>query len=99
MTDNKVYVFEDAKEAVLCSRSDGMAVYRIRALGIPQLILSTERNKVVQARAKKLKIGVIQSVHDKKAVLGDFCRRHKYALKKVVYIGNDTNDIDAMKLV
>lgn len=29
----------------------------------------------------------------------DYCKRKNYNLKKVLYIGNDVNDLEAMKLV
>lgn len=98
-TDNKVIVFEDGREAVICSRADGLAVAEIKMSGIPQIILSTEQNKVVQARAKKLKIKVIQRVNDKKSMLLSYCLKNNYNLKRVVYIGNDLNDYEAMKMV
>ena len=98
-TDNRVLVFEDGKEAVFCNRADGLAVEKIKKLGIPQIILSTEKNQVVKIRAKKLNIKVIHGIADKKAILVTYCRRRRYNLKKVVYIGNDVNDLRAMRLV
>jgi len=47
MTDNRVIIHQDRTEAVIVSRSDGLGVERFRSLGIPQLILSTETNPVV----------------------------------------------------
>ncbi len=66
MTDNRVIVFQDGTEAVIVNRADGLGVDRFRGLGIPQLILSTETNPVVKARAAKLCIEVIASCKDKK---------------------------------
>jgi len=60
-TDNGVLVREDGVEAVYCSRGDGMGVSLLRARGVPLLILSKERNPVVTARAKKLKV---ECLHD-----------------------------------
>jgi len=97
MTDNKVLVFEDGREAVFCNRSDGLAVQKIKELGINQLILSTETNKVVEARAKKLNIEIIYGVDNKLAALKEYCDKNKCDRKKVLYIGNDLNDLEAMK--
>jgi YrbI family 3-deoxy-D-manno-octulosonate 8-phosphate phosphatase len=99
MTDNKVLVFEGGREAVFCNRSDGLAVEKIRRINIPQIILSTEKNPVVKTRAKKLNIEVIQGVNDKKSMLIDYCRKKNYNIKKVIYIGNDINDLEVMKSV
>ena len=98
MTDNKVLVFEDGKEAVVCNRADGLAIQKIKELGIPQIILSTEKNQVVRFRARKLNIEVIQGIRDKKAALEIYCKNKKYNLKSVLYVGNDINDLEIMKL-
>ena len=52
LTDNKVYLGEDGKELVSCSRADGLAFDVLRKLNIPVLILSTEKSLVVKMRAK-----------------------------------------------
>ncbi|MBM4423640.1 MAG: 3-deoxy-D-manno-octulosonate 8-phosphate phosphatase, partial [Chloroflexi bacterium] len=51
-TDNLVYVFEDGREAVRCSRADGIGLSKLRELGIHTVIISTETNPVVSARAR-----------------------------------------------
>ncbi len=55
-TDNMVYVSEDGTETVRCFRSDGIGLQKLRQLGIEMMIISTEANPVVSARARKLKI-------------------------------------------
>ena len=99
MTDNKVIVNQDGKESVVVNRADGLAVGILRKKGIEQVIITTETNPVVIARAQKLKLPVIHSVEDKRKVLEEFCKKNKIALENVVYIGNDINDIEAMRLV
>jgi len=99
MTDNRVIVFQDGTEAVIANRADGLGVDFFRTLGTPQLILSTETNPVVKARADKLKLGVISSCSDKEKALRTYCKGNGYALKKVLYVGNDINDVEAMKIV
>ena len=99
MTDNKVLVFPDGKEGVFCNRNDGLAVSIIKARGIRQLIISTEINKIIQVRAKKIGLPVINAVKDKKKCLIDYCRRHKLRLDRIVYVGNEINDLEAMKVV
>ena len=99
MTDNRVILFQDGTEAVTVNRADGLGVDCIRSMGLPQLILSTETNSVVNARGAKLGIDVIASCADKKLALIDFCAHHNYELKKVVYLGNDLNNLEVMKIV
>jgi 3-deoxy-D-manno-octulosonate 8-phosphate phosphatase (KDO 8-P phosphatase) len=99
MTDNRVILFQDGNEAVIVNRADGLGVDRLRSLGIPQLILSTETNPVVKARAAKLRLEVIASCKDKKKALENYCAQNAYDLNRVIYIGNDLNDLDVMKIV
>ena len=99
MTDNRALQFQDGTEAVWVSRADGWGVDQIRKMNIPQLIISTETNTVVAARAKKLKIEVIHGSGDKKADLLDYCSRMQIELSGVLYVGNDVNDLEAMQVV
>jgi 3-deoxy-D-manno-octulosonate 8-phosphate phosphatase (KDO 8-P phosphatase) len=99
MTDNRVIVFQDGTEAVIVNRADGLGVDCFRRLGIPQLILSTETNPVVKARAAKLHLKVIASCKDKRHTLKSYCTENTYDLNKVMYIGNDLNDLEVMKIV
>jgi len=98
MTDNKVLVSEDGKEAVFCNRADGLAVSKIKEMDISQIILSTEKNTVVDVRAQKLGIEAIYGSGDKKLSLTGYCEKKGYCLERVVYIGNDVNDLDVMKI-
>ena len=98
MTDNKVLVDENGKEAVYVSRADGYGVSRIKQLGIKQIILSTEVNPVVAARAKKLGIPVIHGVEDKKTILENYIKDNGFSHELIFYVGNDLNDYDAMQL-
>ncbi len=49
-TDNRVTVLEEGREAVVCSRSDGLGLERLRQAGWPMLVLSKEAHPIVSAR-------------------------------------------------
>ncbi|MFA5164054.1 MAG: HAD hydrolase family protein [Candidatus Omnitrophota bacterium] len=98
-TDNKVILMEDGKEGVIVNRSDGLAVSIFKKMGIPQIILSTERNPIVKARSRKLGIPALTCVNDKKKDLSSYCRKLNIPLHSVAYIGNDINDYEAMLCV
>ena len=91
-TDNMVYVFEDGREAVRCSRGDGMGLQKLKRLGIETIIISTEQNPVVSARAQKLKIRCVQGCDDKRAELEKIIRELGISLTQVAFVGNDIND-------
>lgn len=99
MTDNRVLVDEYGKEAVFVSRADGMGVAMIKEKKIPMIILSTEINKVVSQRGNKLKIDVLQNIDNKKEALSIYCKNNNINLSKVLYVGNDINDLEVMKIV
>jgi N-acylneuraminate cytidylyltransferase len=65
LTDNRVLVSEDGIEAVLCDRSDGLGLERLKRSGIEVIVLSKEKNPVVAARCRKLGIECIQGCDDK----------------------------------
>jgi YrbI family 3-deoxy-D-manno-octulosonate 8-phosphate phosphatase len=99
MTDNIVTVTENGDEAVRCHRGDGWGVARLREAGIPMIVLSTETNPVVAARCTKLRLPHHQGIGDKGAYLADFLREHQINPANVVYLGNDVNDLECLKLV
>jgi N-acylneuraminate cytidylyltransferase len=98
-TDNKVYLDQDGREAVMCDRSDGWGLSQLKSLGIPMLILSTETNPVVQRRADKLGIACIHGVGKKWEVLSSWLAERKIDPKQVVYVGNDLNDLECLHAV
>ena len=99
LTDNKVYVFEDGREAVVCHRGDGWGIRMLQSVGIEVIILSTETNAVVSARAEKLNVTCIQGCEDKASAVQTIIDTRSIGPDQIMYVGNDTNDVDAMQLV
>lgn len=98
MTDDRVLVMEDGREAVLCRRGDGLGIARLRGR-LPMLILSTEENRVVAARGDKLKLPVIHGSRDKWADLSSWLAAVGVIPERVIYVGNDVNDIACLSRV
>lgn len=98
-TDNMVYVFEDGSEAVRCFRSDGIGLQKLKKFGIETVIISTEANPVVSARARKLKMHCIQDCSDKRAALKDIARQKNLTLEQIAFVGNDINDLACLDCV
>ena len=98
-TDNMVYVFENGAEAVRCSRSDGIGLQKLKKMGVETVIISTEANPVVSARARKLKMHCIQDCQDKRAVLEELVRAQNIDLHEVAFVGNDINDLPCLESV
>ena len=99
LTNNLVIVNQNGSESVICSRSDGLAFDVLRKLQKPIYILSTEKNQVVAARAEKLKVQVLQGVDNKSDIVKQLADKQKFNLENILYVGNDINDLEVMKLV
>lgn len=99
MTNNTVTIDQNGHESVTVNRSDGLAVAEIRRHNVNQIIISTEKNPIVQRRAEKLNIPCINSVENKRAIVEQYLKEHKVEKENVIYVGNDINDLEAMLYV
>lgn len=98
-TDDTASVDADGVERVRVSREDGMGVSLLRRAGIPMLILSTEVNPVVRARADKLRVPVLHGIDDKESALRGWAQENGIPLAEIAYLGNDVNDLPALRIV
>ncbi|MEU6998324.1 N-acetylneuraminate synthase family protein [Nonomuraea sp. NPDC046570] len=95
-TDDRAYVDSEGREMVLVSRSDGMGIALLRRSGVKLLVMSTEQNPVVAARARKLGVPVLQGLAEKRTVLRDWLTIEGLDPARVAYVGNDVNDLGPM---
>jgi 3-deoxy-D-manno-octulosonate 8-phosphate phosphatase (KDO 8-P phosphatase) len=98
-TDNRVWVNERGEELLAFSRSDGLGLRRLDEVGVKYLIVSTEPNPIVGARAVKLNADCVQGVDDKLAVLFERTEELGIALGDTAYVGNDVNDVECLRAV
>jgi len=98
-TDDRVWVDQDGREAVLVNRRDGLAIRQLQSAGLPVLVLSTETNPVVEARTRKLGVECIAGSSDKASDLCEWVARRGIDLRRVAFVGNDVNDVGVMSLV
>jgi YrbI family 3-deoxy-D-manno-octulosonate 8-phosphate phosphatase len=99
MTDNRVLVMEDGREAVWCSRSDGLGLELLRKQSIPVIVLSKEPNAVVARRCEKLKIPFVQGLDRKIEGLQTVLKERAIAAERVAFVGNDVNDLECLEAV
>ena len=98
-TDDHAHVDQQGRESVRVSRCDGLGVAQARDAGVRLLILSSEANPVVSARAAKLKVPVRQGVADKAQALKEWLVEADLEPARVAYVGNDVNDLGCLQLV
>ena len=97
LTDDRVWLNQDGEEFVAANRKDGLAVKRLKTLGIEVLIASTETNKVVLARGNKMGVEVLQGLADKAEAIEQYLKQKDLSWNDVWYIGNDVNDLRAIE--
>ncbi|MBM3181321.1 MAG: acylneuraminate cytidylyltransferase [Chloroflexi bacterium] len=100
VTDNLVITDQDGKESVIASRSDSMHIKRLRELGVETMVISSEPNPVVMARAKKMGVEAIHNVgmQDKGRVMREVLEQKNIKAENVIYIGNDLNDLPCFEI-
>ncbi|MFB7275061.1 cytidylyltransferase domain-containing protein [Streptomyces sp. NPDC056244] len=98
-TDDKVMIDSEGRETVTVHRGDGLGIAALRRSGLELLILSTEQNPVVAARARKLQVPVLHGIDRKDLALKQWCDEHGIAPERVLYVGNDVNDLPCFGLV
>lgn len=107
-TNNKVYINEVGEESIRCDRADGLAFDILRKFKkkfsweIDYFILSKEKNPVGKKRAEKLNINIFKGISDKEEFIKNYLKDRfgEYLNSKsgVIYLGNDLNDLSAIKL-
>jgi YrbI family 3-deoxy-D-manno-octulosonate 8-phosphate phosphatase len=99
LTDDRVTVDQDGRESVTVHRGDGLGIAALRRAGLDVVIVSTETNPVVSARARKLQIPALTGIAHKGAALTRWCAERHHDLRRVAYVGNDVNDLPCFDLV
>ncbi|MGW3008529.1 cytidylyltransferase domain-containing protein [Streptomyces sp. NPDC001219] len=98
-TDDRVLIDADGREIVAVHRGDGLGIAALRKAELKLLILSSETNPVVAARARKLQVPVLHGIDRKDLALKQWCEEAGIDPERVLYVGNDVNDLPCFDLV
>lgn len=100
LTDAGMYYSESGDEWKKFNTRDGMGIKLLQRAGLITAIVTQERTRLVARRAEKLAIPELhQGVMDKLSVIREMAIRHGISLQQIAYIGDDVNDIEALKAV
>lgn len=100
LTDGGMYYSENGDELKKFNTRDGMGFQLLREKGILTGIVTGEDRKLNRNRAEKLKLNILEmGVKDKASKIRELCVRYGVSLEEVAYVGDDLNDIEALKLV
>ena len=100
LTDNRVWTDQDGRESVAAYRSDSILIKDLREQGIEVMILSSEPNSVVAARAKKMGVEAIHGVglQDKGRVMREILDEKNIGAENTIFVGNDLNDLSCFEV-
>lgn len=94
LTDGGMYYGESGEELKKFNTRDGMGLQLLQEAGIKTGIITSENTKIVENRAKKLKVDyLVQGKRNggKLAAAQDLCAQLNITLNEVAYIGDDVN--------
>jgi len=100
ITDNRVYTDQDGREIVAAYRSDSPRIGELKEKGIEVMILSSEVNSVVAARAKKMGVEAVHGVglQDKGRAMREVLQKKNVKAENTIFVGNDLNDLPCFEI-
>jgi YrbI family 3-deoxy-D-manno-octulosonate 8-phosphate phosphatase len=100
LTDAGMYYSESGDELKRFNTRDGMGIKLLQRAGLVTALVTQENTKLVARRGEKLAIPEVhQGMMDKLPVLQAIAARHGVTLREVAYMGDDINDLAALKAV
>jgi len=102
LTDAGMYYSENGDELKKFNTHDGKAFELLRNAGIKTGIITSENTKIVENRAKKMKIDYLYQGKEfvgKLESAKKICKIENITLEEVAYIGDDVNCEDLLKSV
>ncbi len=100
LTDGGMYYSEKGDELKKFNTKDGAAISSIKNIGVIVGIITGENKDINTRRANKLQMDfVLQGITDKASALNDLCQKYSITPNEILYIGDDLNDLEAIKLV
>ncbi len=100
LTDGGMYYSHEGDIMKKFHVRDGMGVTLLRKNDIPTIIITKEKNKIIQQWAKKMKVYKLYDGIQKKEVMVEKISKELNILpSEMCYIGDDVNDVEILKKV
>src|SRR5207253_4317247 len=98
LTDAGMYYSESGDELKKFNTRDGMGIKLLQAAGFVTAFITKEKTAIVERRGAKLAVPEVhQGVDDKLSALRSLAQKYGFTLDQVLYIGDDVNDLEALK--
>jgi len=99
-TDGGMYYSQNGDELKRFSVYDGGAVILLELADIPLIILSGEKNNILESRFRKLQISDVRlGIQNKQVELDKILERYSVEKENVLYLGDFINDYPIMRSV
>ena len=100
LTDGGRYYSKEGEVLKKFHVRDGMGVNILLRNNIRTVILTKEKSMITKKWAKDMNISQVYGGFTKKEkALTQICKKYKVSLKEIAFIGDDTNDLEALKKV
>jgi YrbI family 3-deoxy-D-manno-octulosonate 8-phosphate phosphatase len=100
LTDAGMYYSGSGDELKKFNTRDGMGIKLLQAVGVITAFVTKEKTAIVERRGQKLAVPEVhQGIDDKLTDLTRLARKYGLTLEQIAYIGDDVNDLDALKAV
>lgn len=100
LTDGGMYYSNEGDMMKKFHTRDGMGVTLLRKQGIPTIIITKEKTKIVKQWATKMKIEKLyDGILNKESLIQTICKKYNVTPNELAYIGDDVNDIELLKKV
>lgn len=98
LTDGKIYMGETGEMMKSFDVKDGLGIKLLMTQGIIPAIITGRRSQIVENRCREIGIREIhQGVKEKDAVLWELMEKYQLQREETAYIGDDINDLGAIK--
>ena len=99
MTDASIYYDNNGNELKKFCTKDAAGFFSAHQVDMQIIVLTGRECPAVTKRMEEMKVEYIcQNVKNKETFLGNFMQKHSILKEEVAYIGDDLNDLAAMKL-
>ena len=99
MTDAGIYYDDHGNELKKFCTKDAVGFFAAKQAGITTMVLTGRECQATTRRMAEMKVDLlVQNIKDKTAYLKEFMRENALKAEEVGYLGDDLNDLQAMRL-
>ena len=100
LTDGGVFYTDKGEFTKKFHIRDGMGINILLRNQVPTVIITKEKNQIIEKWSKKMNVAKLyQGILKKESILDELCSFYDISPIELAFIGDDVNDIDLLKLV